>query len=172
MVLSWSGGQSVTVVQHQQICLIMSTDLIISSSSLTEHLRRILSWQLIYRWVVLVDVVSSGSRALCSRCDCSRLQSICSVMSETNPRQVYCDWDKSFWCQAGLSPSAHSAETCFTQIPRVLCLVHIADIDKTVLSCRRRWCELSLQQFSVVLNISETEQFCRVPSAVWTSLTS
>jgi len=40
--------------------------------------------------------------------------------------------------------------------------------DKTVLSGRRRRCEQSWRQFSVVFNILATHQFCRVWSAVWT----
>jgi len=53
------------------------------------------------------------------------------------------------------------------------CLVHTADTDMTRLSCliigvnRVGDC---IRQYSVVLNIQETEQFCPVPSAVWTRL--
>jgi len=54
-----------------------------------------------------------------------------------------------------------------------LCLVHTADANKTRLSRLVggvNWVGNSCRQFSVVLNILETEQFCLVSPAVWTHL--
>ena len=61
----------------------------------------------------------------------------------------------------------------YLMLPRGLCLVHTPNADKTRLSRLIggvNWVGDSRRQFSVVLNILETEQFRWVLSAVWTHL--
>jgi len=53
----------------------------------------------------------------------------------------------------------------------LLRLVHTADADKIVSSHKGvNWVGDSRREFSAVLDILETEQFCPVSSAVWTHL--
>jgi len=95
----------------------------------------------------------------------------CYAQSHTRHVIMSLTWSHAYYCDSTLTKFTDSTKTLISYaqftpptLTRQNCLV---------LSCWCWWCKVhwvgdSLWQFSVVLNISETEQFCRVLSALWT----